>query len=359
MKALRLIIYQSSANYKKEETVDNKMTYPLPPISTIIGALHSICGYQEYKEMDISIQGKYESMHREPYTDYCFLNSLQDDRGILVKMRSENMLSNAFEKVATAKKKQGSSFRKGKMIHVDNQELLDEYRVLKNLKDEIDKFKRERLAPVMNLMKKRKKHLLEKKKKLDKKSVEYEHVVKREKEIKKLEKEINSRLEVYQYKNYMIPISKYRSLIKSVKFYEVLDGITLVLHVRAADFILEDILEHIYELKSIGRSEDIVSVENAEIVELREEVEDDEIISKFAAYIDCDIVKRKRIYLRERIGKISGTKYYLNKKYEIVNGKRIFEKKKVLYISQYVADEFGDGLYVDQCGEETYIVNFL
>ena len=45
MKALRLIIHQNSANYKKEETVDNKMTYPLPPISTIIGALHCICGY--------------------------------------------------------------------------------------------------------------------------------------------------------------------------------------------------------------------------------------------------------------------------------------------------------------------------
>lgn len=56
MKALRLIIHQNSANYKKEETVDNKMTYPLPPISTIIGALHCICGYREYKAMDISIR---------------------------------------------------------------------------------------------------------------------------------------------------------------------------------------------------------------------------------------------------------------------------------------------------------------
>ena len=102
MKALRLIIHQNSANYKKEETVDNKMTYPLPPISTIIGALHCICGYREYKAMDISIQGKYESMHREPYTDYCFLNSVQDDRGILVKMQNGSMLSDAFEKVAQA-----------------------------------------------------------------------------------------------------------------------------------------------------------------------------------------------------------------------------------------------------------------
>lgn len=37
--------------------------------------------------MDISIQGKFESMHKEPYTDYCFLNSTMDDRGILVKMK--------------------------------------------------------------------------------------------------------------------------------------------------------------------------------------------------------------------------------------------------------------------------------
>lgn len=36
MKALRIVLHQDSANYKKEETLDNKMTYPLPPISTII-----------------------------------------------------------------------------------------------------------------------------------------------------------------------------------------------------------------------------------------------------------------------------------------------------------------------------------
>ena len=39
MKALRIVLHQDSANYKKEETLDNKMTYPLPPISTIIGAI--------------------------------------------------------------------------------------------------------------------------------------------------------------------------------------------------------------------------------------------------------------------------------------------------------------------------------
>lgn len=38
MKAIRLHIKQNSANYKKEETVQCRMTYPLPPYSTVIGA---------------------------------------------------------------------------------------------------------------------------------------------------------------------------------------------------------------------------------------------------------------------------------------------------------------------------------
>ena len=120
MKALRIVLTQSSANYKREETLDNKMTYPLPPISTIIGAIHNACNYKEYHPMDISVQGKFESMHKEPYTDYCFLNSVMDDRGILVKMRNEILLSTAFEKVASAKKSQGNSFRKGITIQVYN-----------------------------------------------------------------------------------------------------------------------------------------------------------------------------------------------------------------------------------------------
>ncbi|WP_415336187.1 CRISPR-associated protein Cas5, partial [Clostridium perfringens] len=34
MKALRIILTQNSANYRREETTVNKMTYPLPPFST-------------------------------------------------------------------------------------------------------------------------------------------------------------------------------------------------------------------------------------------------------------------------------------------------------------------------------------
>ncbi|MDD7415823.1 MAG: CRISPR-associated protein Cas5 [Spirochaetales bacterium] len=359
MKALRLILHQTSANYKREETVENKMTYPLPPVSTVIGAFHSICGYKEYKEMDVSIQGKYESMHREPYTDYCFLNSVQDDRGILVKMKNGNLLSNAFEKVATAKKTQGNSFREGITIQVENQELLDEYRHLKDLNDQISEFKKTRILPVMNLIKQRKKRLAEKKKDLEKGNAKYDRVVKREKELKEIEKEIKFRMEQYQLNNYTIPISKYRSLTKSMKFYEILDEITLILHIKAKEKVLEELLENVYNLKSLGRSEDTVWVENAEIVQLKEDSEGREIINPLSAYIDWNIIRQGRIYLREKSGKISGTRYDLNKNYHIVDGKRIFEKKKVVYVSKYAADEFGDGLYIDQCGNEEYIVNFL
>ena len=360
MKALRLVIHQNSANYKREETVDNKMTYPLPPISTVIGAIHNACGYQAYKAMDISIQGKYESMHREPYTDYCFLNSVQDDRGILVKMRNGEMLSNAFEKVASAKKSQGNSFRNNVTIQVHNQELMEEYRRLKDLNDEIAEFKKNRMAPVLERIKQSKKQLADRKKKLDKKSKEYEIVAAREKGLKDREKMIKQRMAQFQKVHYDIPISKYRSLTKSMKFYEILDGIELILHIRAADEILEDILEHIYDLKSIGRSEDMVQIEDAQIVELYEETDADEVINSNSAYIACDMVDNERIFMDKKDGsQMSGTKYYLNKNYTIIDGKRVFEKKKVLYVSNYAAEEFGDGLYLDKIDGKEYMVNFL
>ena len=94
--AIRFILHQSSANYRKPETYENKMTYPLPPFSTVIGAIHKACGYTSTHKMDVSIQGRYASMGRRLYRDLNFMNSTFDDRGILVKMTNESMLSTAF-----------------------------------------------------------------------------------------------------------------------------------------------------------------------------------------------------------------------------------------------------------------------
>ena len=146
MKAIRLKLRQASANYRREETVDNKMTYPLPPFSTVIGALHKACGYQEYHPMDISIQGKYGSLKKKVYTDHCFLNRTENDRGILVKMVNPEMLSSAYVEVAQAKKAQGNDFYKGITIDVKNEELLQEYRILrKRMNETLPAFKKKRI----------------------------------------------------------------------------------------------------------------------------------------------------------------------------------------------------------------------
>ncbi len=358
MEVLRIILTQSSANYKKEETVLNKMTYPLPPFSTIIGALHSACGYVVYHPMDISIQGKYESMHKEPYTDYCFLNSIMDDRGILVKMKNGNLLSTAFDRVAKAKKPQGNSFRNGTTIEVMNATLLQEYRNIKDISEKITGFKKNRIDKVLAIIKKRKKTLAVKKKAGEENSPALQLVSKREKQIKELEKTIKDRLKDYENNEYKIPYSKFASLTTSLKYYEVLNNVELILHIKGDKATLTDIKENIYNLKSIGRSEDFVDVKEVCFVDVVDKTAY-EIISEYSAYINYDLVQKQHINLRSRTGTTAnGTKYYLNKNYAIKDNKRTFEKKKVVYASNYSSEESGENLYFDIDKDKSYIVNF-
>lgn len=360
MKALRIVLTQSSANYKREETIDNKMTYPLPPISTIIGALHNACRYKEYHPMDISVQGKFESMHKEPYTDYCFLNSVMDDRGILVKMRNDSLLSSAFDKVASAKKSQGNSFRKGITIQVYNEDLLNEYRSLKDLKDKIDEYKKNQYKEKIQEFKDKKSKIADMKKALDKKSNEFLEISQKEKEVKSKEKEFKEKVKNYEAEYYIKPISKFRSLTTSLKYYEILNNIELIIHVKSDDETLRDVEENIYNLKSIGRSEDFVDILECKVVELKES-EDCDIQSNYSAYLNYEDVKCGSIFFNNaNVGEnISGTKYYLNKNYKIENGKRIFEKKKVIYASQYIIEETSDNVFIDNEDDKEYIVNFI
>ena len=358
MEVLRIILTQSSANYKKEETILNKMTYPLPPFSTVIGAIHGACGYNEYHKMDISIQGKYEAMHKEPYTDYCFLNSIMDDRGILVKMKNGNFLSTGFDKVAKAKKPQGNSFRVGTTIQVMNQELLTEYRELKDLSDKIALFKKDRIDKVLKLIKKRKKDLTDKKKRVKEDKVALNLLLIREKQIKELEKNINDRFKEYKVNEYDRPYSNFASLTTSLKYYEVLNNIELIIHIKSDKETLMDIKDNIYNLKSIGRSEDFVDIKDAAIVDVVDTI-DESITSEYSAYIDYNLVKNECVYLKlgDKIT-ANGTKYYINKDYVIEDNKRIFNKAKVVYTSEYEAEEGSENLYFDISSEKSYIVNF-
>lgn len=71
-KAIRLVAYQNMASYKKPASFSVRESFPLPPYSTVIGMIHKLCGFEKYRDMDISIQGSYGSTVSDLYTRYTF-----------------------------------------------------------------------------------------------------------------------------------------------------------------------------------------------------------------------------------------------------------------------------------------------
>lgn len=80
-KAVRIKLEQELVNYKVPTSFQLKETYPLPPFSTVIGMVHAACGYMEYKEMQVSIQGKYHSKVNDLFTRYEFKPELKFEAG--------------------------------------------------------------------------------------------------------------------------------------------------------------------------------------------------------------------------------------------------------------------------------------
>ena len=359
MEALRIILKQSSANYRKAGTVDNKMTYPLPIPSTVIGALHNICGYTEYHSMDISIQGKFSSLSRRVYTNHCFLNNVQDDRGILVKILNSNILSNTFIKVATAKKPTGNSFEKKFTIQVHNEELLQEYCDLKKKSKEIEELKNSEYKKKLEELKVLKKEIADKKKKEDKKSEVFKQLSEEEKKIKLEEEKYKEDFKKFEYENYTKPYSHFQNLVTSLKSYEILNDIFLILHIKSDEETLKDIENNIFNLQSLGRSEDFVEVIECKMVELQEVEE--VIENKLSMYINAKDFYEEKIFTETVDGDhgSGGTKYYLDKNYEITKGKREFKKVPVIYSTSVLAEESSENVKADIYNEETILVNFI
>ena len=359
MEALRIILKQSSANYRKAGTIDNKMTYPLPIPSTVIGALHNICGYREYHPMDISIQGKFTSLSRKVYTDYCFLNSALDDRGNLIKVVDPNAFSGAFVKVASAKKSQGNSFKDRITIQVHNEELLQEYCNLKEKSKEIEELKNSEYKKKLEEFKVLKKEISDKKKKEDKKSEVFKQLSEEEKKIKLDEEKYKEDFKKFEYENYTKPYSHFQNLVTSLKSYEILNDIFLILHIKSDEETLKDIENNIFNLQSLGRSEDFVEVIECKMVELQEVEE--VIENKLSMYINAKDFYEEKIFTETVDGDhgSGGTKYYLDKNYEITKEKREFKKVPVIYSTSVLAEESSENVKADIYNEETILVNFI
>lgn len=71
LEGFQKIAHYHIADYYSTEIVES---YPLPPYSTIIGFIHTICGWKSYHKMDIGVSGKvgsysYEYMKGNVITD--------------------------------------------------------------------------------------------------------------------------------------------------------------------------------------------------------------------------------------------------------------------------------------------------
>lgn len=351
MKAIRLHLKQNSANYRREETINCRMTYPLPPYSTVIGAIHKACGYTDYHPMQVSIQGKYGSQKTRLFKDNCFLNSLQNDRNTLVKLRNPEMLSTAYDIVAVAQKAQGNDFEKGITINVVNKDLIEEYRFLKRTKRRIDKHKK----IVKSLKDKAKKMKADK-------NISAEEV----KAFDKRVKEIDKTYKKYEEVKYTIPYSKFRTLATGPKYYEMLYDIELVIHIVSDENTMQDILDNIYNLTAIGRGEDFVEVLECTETELEGgDIQYDAPNSPFDLYMPIELLDKNIDNIGHNdktVGMyINGTKYLLPKDYTVENlkgnmRKRNFNRIPVLFNKIEFIDGECDGIYLDKCEGKEYAV---
>lgn len=351
MKAIRLHLKQNSANYRREETINCRMTYPLPPYSTVIGAIHKACGYTDYHDMKVSIQGKYGSLKTRLFKDNCFLNSLQNDRNTLVKLRNPDMLSTAYDIVAVAQKAQGNDFEKGITINVVNKDLLEEYRFLKRTKRRIDKHKKiiKSLKDKVKKMKADENISAEEVKAFDKRVKDIDKIYKKYEEVK-----------------YTVPYSKFRTLATGPKYYEMLYDIELVIHIASDENTMQDILDNIYNLTAIGRGEDFVEVLECTKTELEGgDIQYDAPNSPFDLYMPIELLDKNIDCIGQNDKTdglyINGTKYLLPKNYTVekLKGnmrKRNFNRIPVLFNKIEFIDGECNGIYLDKCDGKEYAV---
>ena len=305
MKLLRIKLTQNKAHYRKEETVVNKMTYPLPPPSTVIGAIHTACSYDSYNPMDISIQGNYQHIGMEERIYHGILNVTADDRNTLVYMVNPQIQGEgSYVRVAKCIGERGKcSFEKEENIKVYDKQLLERYKKLKSKRREVLK-ENTLLNQLIDDLENNKNQTEDKTKK--------KKLIQQIKEVKHLKK---NKMD----EEYTIPFSHFNNLIDGISYTEVLYNVELVIHIKAQEEVLINIKNNINNLVSIGRSEDFVEIQGCRMVDIVPGTA--KKIKDYSIFISKD---------SKNIAK-NGTVYYLNKTYTIKDNVREFNKVKVLY----------------------------
>lgn len=278
MKAIRVRLSQNMVNYKKPTSFQLKETYPLPPPSTVIGMVHSLCNFTEYKEMDISIQGKYHSKMNDLYTRHEFSKTIVDDR----KTRCKDCSAINGEKSKECKCCQGSNLE---YVWIPRGYLV-----------------RRVVGPGVK---------------------KYDDLYKKNVILDEENKE-------YFKKNYI-------SVIEGPATLELLTDIELLLHILPKDQTIVESIEEGFmyprEYPSLGRREDLVVIEEVKIVDIQEEEIKSTInLDKYNAYIPLNLIDTGSVEVLGEI-KAAGTRYRLNKDYKPIKGIRKWNTVEVIYAS--------------------------
>ncbi|WP_069650797.1 type I-B CRISPR-associated protein Cas5b [Caloranaerobacter ferrireducens] len=129
----------------------------------------------------------------------------------------------------------------------------------------------------------------------------------------------------------------------------LLYNVNLIIHVRAENEILEEIvfgIKNLNEHLSLGRKEDLVRIDEVKFVEVKE-IDIDELDD--GRKIECPIY----IPIEQLPEDVWGISYRLNWKYKVINGLRQWEKINVKYVESgeiisydnFLQDEEGDLIY--------------
>jgi len=215
MKAIRVKLHQELVNYKKPNSFQLKETYPLPPYSTVIGMVHTLCGFKEYKDMKISVIGKYNSKVNDLYTRYEFKSGM-----------------------------------------------------------------------------------------------------------------------TYESERHQLKAGTY-GISRGISTIELLVDVELLLHIIPTDQTLVEVIEKAFlfpiEYPSLGRREDIATINQVKVVEVISDriMDTIDMLEDYSAYIPIKEIEKIRLKDKEEGVSISGTRYRLNKNYELFN---IGTKNKPKYI---------------------------
>lgn len=354
-KVLRVELFQPRANYRQLNSIDCRQTYPMPPPSTIIGAVHHACGWKEYHPMKVSISAEVDGLYEQFFTQVS-PHAKTNDRGILIKTAYPNSLGKAYIEVV----EQGVvDILTGENNIILESELYKEYKQLE-LDIETIKSKIKEITERIKILKKQKKG------NKDNNAIRIidECIIKEESELNKKTEELE--MKVYNYEKYMIIFKKFNS-------YQVLSGIHLYLYFEFETLEdLECLVENVYAIDHIGRSEDKVLILDSQLVELDENISGKKSDDNIQSYIDISLIDEDIVFSYSNLNN-GGTAYYLPKDYHIFSakeakelgvpeGQRVFNKYWLMNMSKITVDEDIDSyenLYFDNTNGKNIVVNLI